>query len=323
MISTPSYRTPETISVVVCAYTRERWTDIQRAVESLRSQAVLPKEIILVCDHNEELLALATANLPDIEVVANAHSRGLSGARNTGTERASGDVVAFLDDDASAEPDWTAELLAAYGEPNALAVFGSVVPRWQAPRPAWMPEEFLWVVGCTYRGEPLGRADVRNGNGASMSFRREVLAAIGGFDSAIGRVAKNAAGCEETELSIRARRIIPGGRIIFEPRAVCRHTVTAERVTRTYFRRRCAAEGRSKAIVSGMSGAGAALSTERAYVRKVLPAGVLEGIRGVAHGDRDSGARALSIVEGLAVTASAYVGERVSSSRMPWRATAH
>lgn len=306
---------------MVCAYTRERWPDVQRAVESLRSQAVLPKEIILVCDHNEALQALATANLPDIEVVANAHSRGLSGARNTGVERASGDVVAFLDDDASADPEWTAELLGAYSEPNVIGVFGSVVPRWQAPRPSWLPDEFLWVVGCTYLGEPVERAEVRNGNGASMSFRRDALAAIGGFDPAVGRVAKDAAGCEETELSIRAHRIIPEGRILFEPRGVVRHTVSAERVTRAYFRRRCAAEGRSKAIVSAMSGADAALSTERAYVRTVLPAGVLTGIRGVARGDRAAGARAATIVEGLAVTASAYLRRRVSQTRRPRAAT--
>ena len=48
------------------------------------------------------------------KVVPNTQAKGLSGARNTGTEMASSDVVAYLDDDATAEPGWLQALLAPF-----------------------------------------------------------------------------------------------------------------------------------------------------------------------------------------------------------------
>jgi len=298
------------MSVVVCAYTEERWADIERALDSVRAQTRPVAETILVIDNNEALRVRAAAAFPGVRVIANTETKGLSGARNSGVAAAASDVVAFLDDDAVADPEWAAHLLGAYDSPAVIGVGGRVEPRWMTTRPDWFPEEFLWVIGCDYRGLPVEKADIRNGNGANMSFRRSVFAAAGPFDPNVGRIGKNAGGCEETEFSIRALRTHPGGRIVREPQALCHHTVTAGRMERTYYRRRCSAEGRSKAVVSGLSGASAALSTERRYVSRVLPGGVLRGLGELARGDRAGGARAVAIVEGLALTAGAYAGAR-------------
>lgn len=296
-----------TLSVVICAYTEERWDDIERVVASVRQQPQVC-QTVLVIDYNPPLLDRAREAFEGITVVANIDTRGLSGSRNTGVRQCTGDVVAFLDDDAAASGDWAAALLAPFdADDTVIGVGGHVAPQWRAPRPGWLPEEFLWVVGCSYRGQPTHRAQVRNGIGANMSFRRDVLATIGGFDSSVGRIGKDAAGCEETELSIRARRAFPDGQIVLEPSALCYHAVTADRVTRAYFRRRCLAEGRSKAIVAGLAGAGSALESERAYVRTVLPSGVVRGLRDAAAGHGAGLGRAVAIVEGLALTAYAYV----------------
>jgi glucosyl-dolichyl phosphate glucuronosyltransferase len=242
-----------------------------------------------------------------VRCVANDGARGLSDARNTGIRIARGDVVAFLDDDAAAAPDWAEHLLDAYRDADVIGVGGWVRPDWRAPRPAWLPEEFLWVLGCSYTGLPSCRASVRNPIGANMSFRRAVFEDVGGFDTGTGRVGADAAGCEETEFSIRACQGTPGARIVLEPAAVCHHAVPADRLTRRYFRRRCAAEGRSKAVVSTLTGADAALSSESAYVRRTLPAGVLRGLREALAGDLGGAARAWAIVEGTAVTATSYL----------------
>jgi glucosyl-dolichyl phosphate glucuronosyltransferase len=298
---------PRTISVVLCAYTLERWGDIAGAIASLRRQTRQPDEIVLVSDHNPELLVRARAAFSDVRCVANTGAQGLSDARNTGVQFAGGDVVAFLDDDASAMPDWVERMLDAYEDDDVIGVGGWVVPAWQAPRPAWLPDEFLWVLGCSYTGQPRTRTAVRNPIGANMSFRRTVFAAAGGFDTGTGRVGEDAAGCEETEFSIRATESMPGARILLEPTAVCEHAVTPDRLTRRYFRRRCAAEGRSKAVVSTLTGEDAALASEQVYVRRTLPAGVLRGLREAATGDPSGLARAWSIVEGTAVTAVSYL----------------
>ena len=299
-----------TLSVVVCAYTLDRWADIQRALDSLRRQDPPPDEVILVSDHNPELRDRAEAAFPDVLCLPNTGPRGLSGARNTGVRAATKDVVSFLDDDAAADPGWVAALLDAYGDEQVVGVGGWVFPDWRAPRPPWFPEEFLWVLGCSYAGLPTVRAAVRNPIGANMSFRRDVFAVAGGFAPDMGRFGADAAGCEETEFSIRAQRVVTGGRIVLEPSATCRHGVTPDRVTRAYFRRRCRAEGRSKALTSRLAGA-AALESERTYVVRTLPAGVLTGLRDLLNGDRAGAGRAWAIVEGTALTAVSYAAARV------------
>jgi hypothetical protein len=92
---------------------------------------------------------------------------------------------------------------------------------------------------------------------------------------------------------------------------VCRHAVTPDRVTIAYFRRRCRGEGRSKAIISGLTDGGSALSSERVYVLRTLPGGILRGLRDLLRGDPGGAARAWRIVEGTVLTTAAYIAMRV------------
>ena len=303
------------MSVVICAYTLDRWDEIVAAVHSVRRQSRPVHEVLLVSDHNPALLARARASFPVVVCLPNTGPQGLSGARTTGVEAATCDVVAFLDDDAVADVDWIARLLDAYADETVIGVGGGVVPAWRAPRPRWFPDEFLWVVGCSYAGLPVARAEVRNPIGASMSFRREVFARVGGFAPGMGRSGKDAAGCEETEFSIRARRSAPGARILLEPTALCRHNVTPDRVTRQYFRRRCRAEGRSKALVAQLAGTDQALGAERVYLRRTLPRGVLRGLGALLRGDPAGATRAAAIIEGVVLTASSYAA---TTARLRW-----
>src|SRR4051794_23050063 len=103
-------------SVVICAYTERRWDDLCAAVGSVAAQSPPPAEILVVCDHNAELLDRVRRELPGVVAVDGNGPRGLSGARNAGVAAARGDVVAFLDDDAVAAPDWLACLLEPYAD---------------------------------------------------------------------------------------------------------------------------------------------------------------------------------------------------------------
>jgi cellulose synthase/poly-beta-1,6-N-acetylglucosamine synthase-like glycosyltransferase len=300
-----------TASVVICAYSERRWADLLRSLQSVTSQQPPPDEIVMVIDHNEPLLRRVTEHVPPgVRVLASTGPPGLSGARNTGVSASTGDIVVFLDDDAFARPGWLGALIETYG-PGVIGVGGQAVAAWDEGRPGWFPPEFDWVVGCSYLGLPEHVADVRNVFGANMSFTRDALEKAGAFDRRLGRVGSGSSGAEETELSIRARAAVAGSRILLNPAAVVDHRVPRGRSRLRYFMVRCFGEGKSKAILARVAGGQAALSTERGYVRTVLPAGVLHGIGGLLRGNLDGGRRALAIILGFTATVAGFAWELV------------
>lgn len=295
------------VTVVVCAYTLRRWNELSASVHSVQNQSTASDEILLVIDHNPELLSKAHAEFTGVMVVASTGPKGLSGARNTGVELATGEIIVFLDDDARAETTWLQELLAPYSDPKVLGVGGAASPVWESHQPTWWPAEFGWVIGCSYTGQPTQRSEVRNLMGCNMSLRRSVFDAVGGFNPELGRAATGAAGCEETELCLRAGRAFPEGVFIHEPRAIVHHQVPAQRAAFKYFRERCYAEGLSKSYVAQTLGSDSALSSERAYTTKVLPVGVLRNLSQVRQRGLAGPATASAIIAGLATTAAGYV----------------
>lgn len=296
-----------TVSVVVCAYTEERWPDLIAAIDSCRVQTYAPLETIVVVDHNPELLERLRRERPDVLSVKNDEQSGLSGARNSGARAARGEVVAFLDDDAVAAPDWLEFLIEAYADSDVIGVGGRIDPVWPERRPAGLPPEFDWVVGCTYRGLPTERSAVRNMIGANMSLRSDVLSRIGGFSSELGRIGNRPLGCEETELCIRAQQSLPGATILYEPRARVHHRVTPERMRWSYFHSRCYSEGLSKAAVAARAGKSDGLASEREYALRTLPRGVLRSISEALRGRELAGmVRSVAIITGLLVTTVGY-----------------
>ena len=268
--------------MVVCVYTEDRWDLIRAGLASLHGQREVPDEVVVVVDHNVALRdRLRDLDDPLLRVIDNLYEPGLSGARNTGVEGSTGDVIAFLDDDARAEPGWLEAMLGAFDDPSVAGVGGRVIPEWIGERPAWLPDEFLWVVGCSYRGQPTTVAEIRNPIGASMAFRREAFTRAGLFDARVGRNAVTTAplGCEETLFSLRLREAWPATKIVQEPRSVAHHSVPASRGTWAYFLRRCYSEGISKRLVSASVTKRSPLGVERGYVVGALAPAVGREVR--------------------------------------------
>ncbi len=232
--------------VVICTYTLDRWELIVRAVESVLDQTVLPQQLIIVVDHNDDVVARCQAEWGagragspvEIVVAASQFPTRQASSRNTGLLLARADIVSFLDDDAAAEADWLERLLAVYAtNPAAVAVGGAPLPNYGAPRPSWIPPEFEWVFGCHYQGLPDQLAPTRHLIGTSMSVRREEMLAVGGF---------HFDEFDDMDLSHRIAHAHGVAAVLYEPRARVHHHVPPERMTWSYFSRRCFSVNRKK-----------------------------------------------------------------------------
>jgi len=312
-------------SVVVSTYDEKRWADLVACMRSLEAQDRPPLETIVVVDHNSDLLEKAAGEFSNARVIANDRPRGLAGARNSGIAAARGEIVAFIDDDARAEPDWLAELEGCIAEPATVGAGGALLPLWQGPEPVWFPREFYWVFGCSYTGLPESLGPVRNPIGANMAVRRSVLEEIGGFreggsESApreirsrgVVRAGGNVP--DDTDLAIRVKQRRPDAVWLYQPRAKVLHSVTRERASLAYFLRRCYEEGVGKANLSRYVGSSDGLSSERRHLAVVLPRGVANGVRDLVRGDGSGALRAGAIVTGVLSSAVGFLVATVAGA---------
>ena len=311
-------RTSE-ISVVICAYTEKRWNYLVAAVASVQRQTLLPKDIVIVIDDNPDLLLRVQKNLSGVLALANSRAKGASGARNSGAAVTRGTILAFLDDDAIAHTDWLENLTACYTDPEVAGTGGKIEPRWSEKCPSWFPDEFNWVIGCSYRGLPTEITPVRNVIGANMSVRKEIFTLIGGFRESFGnkkgtstgqtgsKWVHHHAGDEETEFCMRVTQQLPDSKWLYTPLAVVQHCVPPRRARWRFFLWRCYDEGLGKAGLARLHNAQTALSSERTYTLKVLPSGVGQGLADTClRFDMSGVLRAGAIVVGLAMTTAGY-----------------
>lgn len=221
------------ITVVIC--TRERPGALARCLDSLLAQQY-PGFRILVVDNAPETSATA-------EVVRSAARRGpvdyliepragLSFARNTAVKAAPGQILAWIDDDEVADPNWLAEVARALHEhPDADVISGVIVPaeletqaqlwfeqfgghsKGRGFRPAVFSPETAHLQSPLYPLPPFG-------TGANMTFRPGVIERIGMFDTALG-AGTPAMGSEDTLAFTQV--LLMGGKIVYQPTAVTHH----------------------------------------------------------------------------------------------------
>jgi glycosyltransferase involved in cell wall biosynthesis/GT2 family glycosyltransferase len=307
--------TPADVSVVLCAYTEQRWNDLLAAVRSVREQSLAAREIIVAIDHNPRLLARVRQSIPDVIAVENTGGRGAGEARNCGVHLARSSIVAFLDDDAAAAPGWIEHAASAFEDPRVIGVGGTIEPAWDAQPPRWMPKEFYWTVGCTYAGLPTAPAPVRNLIATNMFVRRDALLALGGFRPGFGKTGVRS-GTEETDLCIRANQRWPESIWLYDPAVAITHRVPESRSRLSYFVSRCYDEGVAKASIVGFLGGQDGLASEREYTARTLPRGFLNGLRTTLLGHDTTGiARSFSIALGFAATTTGYLAGKATLGR--------
>ena len=297
-------------SVVIAAYTFERAADLTQAVASALSQQPRPREVIVAVDNNLDLYKWVCREVRDVIPVHNQGAEGASGTRNAGASVASGSVLAFLDDDTVAAPGWLRNLTAPLARPDVAGVGGYVEPMWSAGAPGWMPEEFLWVVGASYLGQPRTAGAVRNVWSENMAVARDDFWAVGGFREEFGKLGQ-AIRQEDTDFCIRLSAALQGRNWWYEPSARIGHSVPAHRGTVRYFVHRCYSEGRGKAEMAALLGLDGGLRDERRHASRTLPQGFCREIRqAIVSREFSAAQRASAICVGLTAAGLGYLVRR-------------
>ena len=236
------------VSVIVCTYSEDIYDHFQEAVESVLDQTYEDIEVVLVSDGNEAVYQRMQDDYGELSntIVSRTDDNvGISAARNHGIELATGDIIAQIDDDAIADPEWIAELVRVYEETDAVAVGGKMTPEWVAGKPEFLPEEFYWLIGVTHRGFAEPGEEVRNTFGSNISFRREVIEELGGFDPHVGRKGEAEIQAHESELGTRLRQQFDRG-VVYNPDAKVAHKVFDYRTEPLWLIKRAFWQGYSK-----------------------------------------------------------------------------
>ncbi|MGO8873970.1 MAG: glycosyltransferase family 2 protein [Acidimicrobiales bacterium] len=210
-----------TASVVVVTYERPDY--VARCLDHLLAQTVPPLEIVVVdSSDGDETAAMVRERYPAVSYVVCPAGRGATAtARNIGYSRTSGEVLAFVDDDAFAAPDWLEQILPLYRDPRVGGVGGRQI----RDQPGELTEG-LDAIGLlrpdgtltgNFAADPGRTLDVDHLLGANMSFRRSAIDRIGGIrDGYAGTCVR-----EETDLCLRIAHA--GYRLVYTPDAVVEH----------------------------------------------------------------------------------------------------
>lgn len=241
------------ISVVVCTHNRSE--SLRKMLESLQD-AVIPDQL------SWELILIDNNSNDDTRFVfeeAEKHygtriryvfeeKRGISHARNRGITEASGEIIAFTDDDVIIDKYWIQNIEKAFIHHDDVAcVGGKVLPIWESSKPRWLkPKLYIYLALLDYGDSAayMGSPDLW---GANLAVKSEMFKKYGLFDSNLGRIPGKLYAGEETEF---LRRLQNGGeRILYDPSSTIYHRVDARRMSKRYFRKWKYDEGEMKGIL--------------------------------------------------------------------------
>jgi len=214
------------VSVVITTYDEEIYDDFAACVRSVLDQTYEHVEVVIVTetDHAEQRVSDQFADLPSVNHVHSERSLNLASARNLGARRATGNIYAFIDDDAVADSEWLVRIVDTYESEGAFAVGGKLTAKWPDTEPTYLPPEFYWLVGVTHRGFREDAGPVRNTFGANITFRADVFDELGGYNTAFGKDHGHNLQGEETEICARMQNRFDE-RLWYQPDAIVTHRV--------------------------------------------------------------------------------------------------
>jgi glycosyltransferase involved in cell wall biosynthesis len=229
------------IAAIICTHNRDRY--LGAAIDSLLKQDYEDYEVVVVdnasSDRTREVVQTRLSN-PRLKYFYEP-VLGLSVARNRGAKETTAPLLAYLDDDAEASPQWLRVITAAFEDNERLAIAGGKVtliwPEKVNP-PNWLSTDMAGNLGAYNLGDEVVYIDnpQLTPRGLNYSIRRSFLEEMGGFDPNLGRVGKNLLSNEELYMTEMA--IAKGWQVAYLPTALAAHNVAPERLKPGWFLRR-------------------------------------------------------------------------------------
>jgi len=249
-------------SVILCTYNRRNL--VMSALASLRRQT-LPYntfEVIVVDNGSSDGTSGAVRTYVSAErhqdkktddiwkvVCISETQNGLAYARNTGLLAASGEIAVFLDDDAVADQRLLERLWQAYEDTGADAIGARVELRWEAPRPHWLADDMLDMLGNFEPAHERVKLSAPTSFSSScFSVKIESLRANGYFSPFLSKRDNLPASAEVQDMC--QRLYAAGYELWYEPTAVAAHRVPAARLTRAFITGRAYWKGRSEILTN-------------------------------------------------------------------------
>jgi glucosyl-dolichyl phosphate glucuronosyltransferase len=245
------------ITVVICTYNRGR--SLATALESVATQT-LPQPVgweILVVDNNSsdetrQVVEDFQLRYPGRIRYLFEQRQGLSHARNAGIRDARGDILAFIDDDETADAEWLQNLTSNLLSGEWAGAGGRVLAQWNGSRPRWASSNSSFALGPLAAFDPRLEAGQMTVPpvGANMAFRKEAFDKYGNFRTELGRSGNSLLSNEDIEFG---RRLLAAGeQLRYEPSAVTHHPVEEIRARRDYFLAWWFNKGRSDVLEFGI-----------------------------------------------------------------------
>ena len=250
--SAPSTR----LDVLVPTHNRGRLLD--RTIRSVLRALPAPDldvRITVICNHctddSRERLAAIQAESPGRVFVLHERRRGKSRALNLGIAATSGDLVGMIDDDEEVDPHWLRVIAAAFTDDSLHFIGGPYVACWDTPPPAWVPDDYMAVLGSADNGAVSLDYDrqfpgiVKGGNAV---IRRRTLERVGPYAEHLGPGGSaRLFSCEDEEMYLRL--LEAGARGRYEPGLIVYHHVSLARLSPRYYRRWCFWRGVSRGLM--------------------------------------------------------------------------
>jgi glycosyltransferase involved in cell wall biosynthesis len=268
------------LTVCICTHDRPRY--VRDCLEGLRQQTVARDRFCLQIVDS----ASSSAFAPELAELANRHDAklirldqpGVSRARNAGAWAARTPFIAYIDDDAIPAADWVDTILDAIAQPGRqpALIGGRILPKWEAPLPAWWPASLRGVLSII---EHEGRGEFRTSSlpkglepyAANMVVHVLSLLAAGGFGGAVGRYGNALLSDEEVQLAWMLQDA--GYSVRYDSRITVQHQIQAPRLEPEWLLRRLYWQGASTVLTRRLLQEGSTVWRE--LPRRLLVAALL------------------------------------------------